>query len=113
MTLFGDTAIFSPLAGLRDAGSVHDGWAASRSARAGGQTMTITINGDLVLDERAGLQNSANSDDDDLSWSSFQTALSASLYSRLFSAGGLNLPANTTGATTFPQVASQSGLISL
>jgi hypothetical protein len=71
--------------------------------------MTITINGDLVLDERAGLQN----DDDDLSWSSFQTALSAPLYSRLFSAGGLNLPANTTGASTFPQVATQAGLITL
>src|SRR6185312_8589432 len=78
--------------------------------------MTITINGDLVLDEQAGLQNSANlndGDDDDLSWSSFQTALNASLYSHLFTAAGLNLPTNAGDANTFPQVATQSGLISL
>ena len=74
--------------------------------------MTITINGDLVLDEAPGVD--AASIDDDLAWATFQTALSSSLYTHLFGTGGSNLglPANT-GSTTFPQVATQSGFISL
>src|SRR5579872_3311526 len=78
--------------------------------------MTITITGDLVLDEQLGLQNAANPadpNDDDLSWAVFTSQLTAGLYSHLFTAGGLNLPANTGDANAFPQVAYQTNLISL
>jgi hypothetical protein len=76
--------------------------------------MPISFNGELVLDERAGLQGAP---DDDSAWTTFVGAIqldNPTLYAHLFTAAGdgLNWP---TGAPTgtFPQVASQGDFVQL